>query len=82
MSKQRKKKKRTKSESNFFRSKLSQQLIQDQLVAVTRKRKRRIRIREMTRASFFDWCRKHLKNVRLLFVLEQEDENDSWHQFS
>ena len=78
----RKQKKRSKSASYFFRNKLSQQLIKDQMVAVNRKLKRRIRIREMTRASFFDWCRKHLKNVRLLFILEQENENDSWHLVS
>ena len=46
------------------------------------KMKRRREIREMSRLAFKDWCEKHLRNIRLQKVMEEQSEHDSWEYFS
>ena len=36
----------------------------------------------MSRLAFKDWCEKHLRNIRLQKVMEEQSEHDSWEYIS
>ena len=48
-----------------------------------KKKKKRVKIRRMTRRRFKEWCEKYLKNAKLRQVVkEEDDEKDSWDDVS